>query len=389
VNEAPPVALIANARMPSQRAQSLQVAQCAGAFARAGAETLLLHARRRDTPGMETGQLLDRYGVPRGARPAVEALPCVDWIDLVPRPLQFVPARLQEFSFAAAAVRRARRLDPAMRVYTREAEVAGRLAGRPGLFVEVHRVPGHAVRRNALLRAVGAGARVVAISGGVAEDLTAMGVPAEGILVAHDGYEAERFARAPSRAEARARLGVGPDQPLVVYFGGLLRWKGVDVLVEATRELTGVQVLIVGGMDADVEALRRQAAGVAGVRVEGFQPPAEAPLYLAAADLTVVPNRSTPAISARYTSPLKVFEAMAMGLPLVVSDLPSLREVLTEDQARFVTPEDPTALAAAIRDLLARPEERAAMAAALRAEAPRHTWDARARRLLAWMGEAA
>ncbi|MDA0947948.1 MAG: glycosyltransferase, partial [Planctomycetota bacterium] len=182
---------------------------------------------------------------------------------------------------------------------------------------------------------------------------------------------------------------VGADQRLVVYFGGLLRWKGVDVLVEAARELPGVQVLVVGGMDADVEALRRQAAGVSTVRIEGFLPPAEAPLYLAAADLTVVPNRGTPAISARYTSPLKVFEAMAMGLPLVVSDLPSLREVLSEDQARFVTPEDPSALAAGIRDLLARPEERAAMAAALRTEAPRHTWDARARRLLAWMEEAA
>lgn len=386
---APPVALIANARMPSQRAQSLQVAQCAGAFARAGADTLLLHARRRDTPELATDALLDRYGVPSGPRPAVESVPCVDWIDRVPRSLQFVPARLQEFSFAAAAVRRARQLDPATRVYTREVEVAGRLAGRPGLFVEVHRVPGHAVRRGALLRAVRAGARVVAISGGVAEDLAALGVPSERTLVAHDGYEAERFAAPPSRAEARARLGVGDEQPLVVYFGGLLRWKGVDDLVEAARELPGVQVLVVGGMDADVEALRQLAAGVPGVRIEGFQPPAAAPLYLAAADLTVVPNRSTPAISARYTSPLKVFEAMVMGLPIVASDLPSLREVLTEEQARFVPPEDPQALAAAIRDLLARPEARAAMAAALREEAPAHTWDARAQRLLAWMGEAA
>jgi glycosyltransferase involved in cell wall biosynthesis len=124
--------------------------------------------------------------------------------------------------------------------------------------------------------------------------------------------------------------------------------------------------------------------------VDGFQPPARVPLYLAAADLGVVPNRSRPAISARYTSPLKVFEALAAGLPLVASDLPSLREVLSDgEDAVLAAPDDEAALAQAIRRLLGDAELRAALAARGRARAAEHSWDARARRLLAWMESAA
>ena len=138
-------------------------------------------------------------------------------------------------------------------------------------------------------------------------------------------------------------------------------------------------------MDADVGRLRARCGELANVRLDGFQPPERVATYLAAADLLVVPNRSTPEISARYTSPLKVFEAMAVGLPMVVSDLPSLRDVLDEDEARFVAPDDAHALAAGITELLADSEGREAMAERLRERAPAHTWDARATRLLAWM----
>ncbi len=78
---------------------------------------------------------------------------------------------------------------------------------------------------------------------------------------------------------------------------------------------------------------------------------------------------------------------MAAGLPLVASDLPSLREVLTEEQAVFVSPDDPRALAAGIRRLLKGDEERVRMAASVRSASGEYTWDARAARLLTWMGE--
>jgi glycosyltransferase involved in cell wall biosynthesis len=273
-------------------------------------------------------------------------------------------------------------------VLSRELETARALVRkrRPGVFLEVHRVPGGKLRRKWLLQAAPRLAGIIAISGGVRGDLIALGVPAGSILVAHDGFEPTRFANLPDKRSARAQLDLDPERPLVVYTGGLLEWKGVELLVESARSLPEVQVVVAGGMAADVARIRRLGAGIDNLRIDGFQAPERVGLYLAAADLGVVPNRSTPAISARYTSPLKVFEAMGVGLPLVASDLPSLREILSHDVDAWLVPADSAAeLTRGIRVLLDDPERRARIGKALAARGPEFDWDARTRRMLEWM----
>lgn len=391
-----PLVLVANARLPSQRAQSLQVVQTSAAFARMapGVAVELWHARRHPTPNLPPGvDLFDYYGAAAGPRPRVRALPCFDWIDRVPPSLQFVPARLQEWTFSREAARAAA-LSGGV-VYSRELEAARYLARRIGpargfrgrVFWEVHRVPEGKVRRRWLAETLPALDGLVAISGGVAEDLLALGVPPERLCVEHDGFEAARFAALPSRAEARRRLGVDEDQLLVVYTGSLLTWKGVDLLVDAMASLPQALLVVAGGPDAEAKQLARRAEGLANVRVDGFVEPTRVAEYLAAADVGVVPNRSQPAISARYTSPLKVFEAMAAGLPLVASDLPSLRELLRHgEDAWLVAPDDAAALAAGLQRLLEDKELRLALSQRGLARSVEHTWDARAQRLLRWMG---
>ena len=388
----PPLVLVANARMPSARAQSVQLCRAAQAFHDLGADTTVVHARRRDTPHRPAaevwGALASTPGAaPRRGWPALEAVPCVDWIDAVPRALQFVPARLQEWTFGRAAARAVRSRHGDARVLVRDLEAAVELRGRRGVALELHRVPGGEVRRRWLARCVAAGQPVVAISGGVRADLEALGVPADRITVEHDAHDPAASAALPGRAEARAALGLEPDEEVILYAGGLLRWKGVDVLVDAARAgaLGGATVLVVGGMDADVAALRGRADGVPSVRVLGHRPAHEVPTFLAAADVGVVPNRRTPRISSHHTSPLKVFEAMASRLPLVVSDLPSLRDVLAPDEAVFVEPESVDALGAGVRRLLDDPSGRAAMAERAHETVRAHTWGARARRILTFM----
>ncbi len=381
--------LAANARLPSQRAQALQVLQAASAFARRGAATALLHARRRNTPALPPGQdVFEYYAIPAGPRPSLSAVPCVDWIDSAPRALQYAPARIQELTFARNAARRIVDAYPHARVLSRELETARDLVrgGRRGVFLELHRVPGGATRRRWLRQAAAGAAGVVAISEGVRDDLLELGVEAGAVRVEHDALDPARFEAAPERAAARAELDVPAAARLVVYTGGLLRWKGVDELVEAARELPEVRFVIAGGMPADVERVRARAAGADNVRLDGFQPPARVATYLAAADVAVVPNRSQPRIASHYTSPLKVFEAMAAGVPLVASDVPALSTILERERdAVLVAPDDPAALAAGIERLLADEQLRARMAAQLRGRAATHTWDARAERILDWM----
>lgn len=384
-----PLVLVANARMPSQRAQSLQVAQCAAAYQRAGAATTLLHAARTKTMTLPPGvSLWGFYGIPEERAPAVEAVPCVDWIDRVPRVLQYAPARLQEQTFARGAAKRVLAGFSGARVLSREVETALCLvrAKREDVFLEIHRVPGGKLRRRWLVEAARGVRGVLAISGGVREDLLRLGIGEDQIQVEHDGFDPALFAGRPGRIEARATLGLPEGVPVVVYTGGLLAWKGADVLVEAARALPDVYFVVVGGMDGDVRRLRARAGGLANVRLDGFQLPTRVPLYLAAADVGVVPNRSKPAISARYTSPLKVFEAMAAGLPLVASDVPSLRELLLDGRdALLVPPDDPGALAQGIARLAGDAALRARLGESLSSRAAAHTWDARAARILDWM----
>jgi glycosyltransferase involved in cell wall biosynthesis len=163
----------------------------------------------------------------------------------------------------------------------------------------------------------------------------------------------------------------------------------VHTLALAARHLPPeATVCIVGGTPADLTAFRAfvAAEGLSNVRVAGYVPPAEVPTWLAAADVLALPNSGREVISARYTSPLKLFEYMAAGRPIVASDLPSLREVLTHEvNAHLVTPDDPAALGAGLQAVLADPARGDRLAARARQDVAGRTWDARAAAIVAFV----
>ncbi len=387
VEPVPRLDWIANARLPSRRAQSLQVVRMAGALASAGAQVRLLHARRHPTPELPAGKtLFEHYAVSIDPEPEVIAVPCSDYIDRTPTRFQYLPARLQELTFARHAAGAVRSAGTEW-VLTRELETARHLvrAGHQGTFLELHRVPGGRMRKRWLREALRGVCGVVAISGGVAEDLLELGLDPERLLIEHDAADLDPFSKGVTQAAARGELGLREGRPLVVYAGSLLPWKGVEILVDAAGYLPEADFLVAGGSEGEIERLSRRAEGLTNLRLDGHQDPGRIPTYLIAADVFCVPNRSEPAISARYTSPLKIFEAMAAGIPMVVSDLPAMRDILSEQEAEFVSPDNATALAAGLRALIEDPHRRYQMSKRLRIRAPRHSWERRANRILGWM----
>jgi glycosyltransferase involved in cell wall biosynthesis len=144
--------------------------------------------------------------------------------------------------------------------------------------------------------------------------------------------------------------------------------------------------LIVGGHPAepDLGRLERLAAdlGLGGrVRFAGQVEPARVATLLDDADVLVLPNTAT-SISARYTSPLKLFEYLAAGKPIVASDLPAFREVLQDGiTAVLVAPGDGAALGRGIRRLLDDAGLAARLARAAFDAAADYSWDRRAERL--------
>jgi glycosyltransferase involved in cell wall biosynthesis len=166
----------------------------------------------------------------------------------------------------------------------------------------------------------------------------------------------------------------------IVYSGSFFAWKGVDDLAEAARALPGFTIRFIGGSDARVAELRaRSGSGGAAVDFTGHIPHGSVAAELARACIAVLPNRADP--DSAFTSPIKLFEYMAAGCALVVSDLPSVREVLDEGDAVWTAPGDVAGLASAIQGLAADPERARRLGARVREKARRYTWTARGERL--------
>lgn len=223
------------------------------------------------------------------------------------------------------------------------------------------------------------GVRTVAISQGIYEAYLDKGVPTTQMLVADDGIDDSFFNPTETKAAARQRLGLDQDAFIVMYVGGFAAWKGVETFFSAAQNLPDVTFVAIGGSEEQVAEASKQYPKVTFL---GAQPYRDLPNNQIAADVLVVPNTGATALSSRYTSPLKLFAHMASGVPLVISDIPSLTTVTGTDYATLVQSDDPDLLAASIVSVRDQYEERLRAAAELRELAKEYTWKKRAERIL-------
>ena len=228
---------------------------------------------------------------------------------------------------------------------------------------------------------------IVAVSQALADDVRdVLGVDGSRILAAHDAVRIGPDVAAPLHPGP-------PNVPLRVgYTGSLFAGRGIEMLLEVARTNPWIELHLVGGpvdrASALAVELRRGPTGT-NVVIHGPVTPAEARRLQSGFDVLVAPfsravMTDSGVDSSRWMSPMKVFEYMASGRPIVISDLPVLREVLRPDvDALMVPPEDPEALTAALRRLVDEPElgERLAASALDRARTE-FTWELRARRIL-------
>ena len=164
--------------------------------------------------------------------------------------------------------------------------------------------------------------------------------------------------------------------PVVLFFGLLRPYKGLDVLLEAWRSVDEGELWIVGMARMDTSALHRAAP--ARVRfLERFVSETELAAFLGRASLAVLPYREIDASGAAFT-------AIGSGLPLLLSDAGGFPEIAASAGAKVVPAGDPHALASALRELLGDPHALAQMAASSRAAtAGAYAWDTIARETLA------
>lgn len=251
---------------------------------------------------------------------------------------------------------------------------------RPRVMTAHYVLPPLPSRRQlaATRRAFGAMDAVIAHSEHGARRLRdAVGLERERVHVIHHGAF-DYLTRLPEEKPLPPEL-EGAAGPVILFFGLLRPYKGVDTLLQAFRHVKGAELWIAGNPRMEVEPLHALAARAPGrVRfLTRFVPDAEIPAIMRRADLVVLPYRD-----AEHSGVL--YAALAFGKPIVLSAVGGFPEVAEQGAGRLVPPEDPVALAAALTELVDDAGARAELAAAAaRVAAGAYSWDEAARRTLA------
>ena len=163
----------------------------------------------------------------------------------------------------------------------------------------------------------------------------------------------------------RPRPEIEPAARRVLFYGNFIKLHGVDVIVRAAKLLEGdgIEFRIIG-TGQELENIERliEELDTSNIELVGRVPLTELPAEIAAA--TVCCGIFGVSAKAGRVVPNKVFECAAVGRPVVTGDTPAMRRAFTGAEVALVSPGDADALARAIRELLADPDQREAMAAA-------------------------
>jgi glycosyltransferase involved in cell wall biosynthesis len=222
---------------------------------------------------------------------------------------------------------------------------------------------------------------VFTISSTMRDELVERGVPAERVSLIPNSIDEHLLERESNPADVRAELGLPRDGFWVGAVSSLVAYEGHDVLVDAVIELReqgrDVRLLLAGDGAARPELLQRAATLGEAAVFPGRVAADLAKRYVEALDAVAVPRKDLDVT--RSVTPLKPIEAMALGRPVIVSDLPPLRELVGDDERGIViAPDSAPAMSQALTMLADDVARRGALAAAGKRFAATRTWGAAA-----------
>ena len=205
------------------------------------------------------------------------------------------------------------------------------------------------------------------------EDYDIDGVP---VHVAPDGVDLNKYGT--SKTSARARLNIPRSQKIVTYTGSFQERKGVYILIEASHDIEA-KVLIVGADRSEVDKKKLNIDIPENLEFRGNIAHRDVKYYQIASDILVAPYTR----ESWMPSPLKLFEYMAAGNPIVASDLQVLREVLNNnDNSLLTSPGNSKELANNVNRLLLNPSKMKNLASQALSDANCYTWEKRAEGIL-------
>jgi len=361
-------------RFPSEKTMTPLILKTCAYFARMGWEVELWIPRRRNDY-KSTTDMFELYGIE--PRFVVRRLPALDLMHFLGT-FGFI-LMVASFNFSSY-VRLRKEKGVVLYAHDMRDVILPAFSGLP-IFIEIHDFYESSIsflNRFVLKHSAGL---IVTNTLKIKHIAEQYGFPRERMIRQPNAVEAAAFDISSSLAEARATLGMPKDEKIALYTGHLFSWKGVRTLADAAAFLpSNVQIYFVGGTKEDRRDMQKyvQEKKLSRITFVPHQTPDKIPLYLRAADVLVLPNTATEEASRVETSPVKLFEYMAAGKPIVASDIPSIRDIVSERDVSFATPDDAQSFAQKIMETIENASAAEARARVAQEKARTHSWPARA-----------
>ena len=203
------------------------------------------------------------------------------------------------------------------------------------------------------------------------------------IKVAHDGADVPNRNSQQERVKENGRMQAG-------YLGHLYPGKGAELVYEIAKLCPWADFHLVGGAEKDILLWKEKAKGMPNIIFHGFVVPSKTEALCASFDVLLAPYQTKVALhsgkgdTSKWMSPLKIFEYMASGRPIICSDIPVLREILKHNCTAFLCPpREVNAWCKALETLRDNPSLRRSMAQKAKEEfLALYTWQSRATKVL-------
>lgn len=360
---------IANIYIPGMWAHSLQVMKMCEAFSGNGLKVELATGMKRD----REDKIFSYYNIKNKFK-----ITKIPYFDLSPKGSSKINFLIRNLSFLLFA-----------RVYAmlKKYDILYFRTPMAGLFfnnfyLEVHELPSKLNKWHKLTYQKAK--KIIVLTKFLKQELVKCGVNEEKIIIAPDAVDLNEFQINLTKNEARKKLLLPLDKKIIMYCGNFYvhEWKGVDILLAALKYLDNIMCVLIGGHKSEFEKIKRRH-GKNNLLLISHQPHEKIPVYLKAADVLILPNKKGDANSEFYTSPLKLFEYLASGRPIVASVLPSIGEILNETNAVMIEPNNPQALAGGIKAVLADEVLADKITRQSLADVRNFTWQKRSERIIA------